>query len=59
MSADSIKLKNLTNEATHAFDAGQFRKAALLLAEAHILAVNVVQVEELVTNEKAVTRMTA
>jgi hypothetical protein len=53
MNAEVIRLDNLLAEAKYAFHAGQFRKAALLLAEAHILAVNAVQVEELVTNEKA------
>lgn len=55
----TIKFSNLLTEARYAWEMGDFTKAELLTSEASVLASLERKVQELNTNEKAVTRMTA
>lgn len=59
MSQETIKFANLLTEARYAWEMGDFTKAELLTSEASVLASLERKVQELNTNEKAVTRMTA
>ena len=56
---ETIKFANLLTEARYAWEMGDFTKAELLTSEASVLASLERKVQELNTNEKAVTRMTA
>lgn len=57
--SETIKFSNLLTEARYAWEMGDFAKAELLTSEASVLASLERKVQELNTNEKAVTRMTA
>ena len=59
MTPHNIKLDNLLNEIKYAFHTQDYRKAELLASELHVFTANARQVQELTTNEKAATRMTA